>query len=379
MPPRSRRARQATSRSPSPAASRGRRNAAAGPSAADMATMFESVDLDGNGTINWFELKIALEKFGLEGGAERAKQMIAEADNDDNDELDMEEFGEIMGSEISSDEWVALSTSLKHRLLSEAKETYAQIVPVVVLERAECAYHFPNPEGPSLCCSAYAATFAVAIIGGMVAFMAPELAPLINVVGFVYGCVLLYTESTSVALKHLAQLKWVDMNGHPSGCCTMLAQPFLSVVFTALFGMEYLACMCDMEQRPLSMQLLGVRFARIGDSYTGQLVATRRGRTGGRGLARTSCSPVTIITIVTYVFIAIVPFYCAFVAIDRSRLEHLETCRLENLKCVENCARAWGKGPGICTGMCDANTKPCMELGQRPLYFYYLASMRFQS
>ena len=77
-----------------------------------MSTMFESVDLHGTGTINWFELKVPLEKFGLEGGAARAKQMIAEADNDGDGQLDMEEFGEIMGSEISSGEWVALSTSL---------------------------------------------------------------------------------------------------------------------------------------------------------------------------------------------------------------------------------------------------------------------------
>ena len=73
----------------------------AGPTEADYRAAFDAVDMDCSGTINWFELGMALKKLGLDGSAESAKAMIADADLDGDAELDFNEFLKLLLDKMS--------------------------------------------------------------------------------------------------------------------------------------------------------------------------------------------------------------------------------------------------------------------------------------
>jgi calcium-binding protein CML len=319
-------------RSPSP---RPKKNTRGAPSDEDLHAMFKSVDMDGNGSINWFELKVALQKFGLSDSADRAKRMIAEADTDGDGEVDIDEFVSIMGAEVSSDEWVELSTSLKHQIIAAAQETYAKIVPVVELERTSSAYHFPNPEAPALCCSAFLADVAMMIITNVVTVVMLPVAPIYLLFTFVYGIYVTLAESTSIGMKHLVGIRRVDMAGQPLSPCNTIGLLVLQVIFTFMFFIEILACCCDVERRPLSFQVMGVRYASSSKSYSGPTPATHTGGSGGAGC---------------FIVLVLVLFMSAlFVAAASGLLQIFQIY----MQCYAECAAAFGHGQGFCTFACD--------------------------
>jgi hypothetical protein len=167
--------------------------------------------------------------------------------------------------------------------------------------------------------------------------IAPATILAVNMFTTAYGLYLLAAESTTVAMKHLAEVRYVDMNGQPvSCCCTMVAMYILSSIFTAMFCIEGLACCCDVEQRQLSMQVMGVRYARIGVAYTGPAGVTFTGGSAGAvGL---------FLLIMMGVILAI---FIAVIAVASS------AGFAQWGVCYAHCAAAFGMGPGVCTGMCD--------------------------
>eukprot|EP01052_Picozoa_sp_SAG31_P038843 SAG31_NODE_5266_length_2642_cov_2.705466_1_plen_339_part_00 len=126
------------SRSPSPNPAprrRARKNPkkpapAAVVSVAELRELFDEVDMDASGTINWYELSLALQSAGQD--ASKAKEMVMTADTDGDGEIDFDEFVEVimMTSNFQTDEWLAFSTSLKHKLIKKAKSpNFSQVEP----------------------------------------------------------------------------------------------------------------------------------------------------------------------------------------------------------------------------------------------------------
>ena len=239
-------------RSPSPNPRR-RKKSANGPSAAELREMFDEVDMDASGTINWFELQLALRSAGQD--ANKAKEMVAAADTDGDGEIDYDEFVEIINSDFQTDEWLMLSTSLKHKLVKKAKAVYQNVVPVVPvfpLAGNERPYPFPDPDGSSNCCKAYVGGWILSI--AVTAFTAGMAWPFL-IIGDLY---LMATASSAVAL-HIMGLKFVNIHGQNLDFCQLLSMGFLSLLFLVLFGVEFWACFCDPETRPLSLQVISRR------------------------------------------------------------------------------------------------------------------------
>lgn len=344
--PRKNASKRGGTRSPSPRPKKNKKNTRGAPSEEDLHAMFKSVDMDGNGSINWFELKAALQKFGLSDSADRAKRMIAEADTDGDGEVDIDEFVSIMGAEVTSDEWLELSTSLKHQIIAAAQETYAKIVPVVELERTTSAYHFPNPEAPALCCSAFFADLAVGIITNVVSVLMLPVGPFCTLFMVIYGIYVSLAESTSIGMKHFVGIRRVDMNGQPLSACNTIGLSLLQCIFVFLFFIEILACCCDVERRPLSFQVMGVRYASSSKSYSGPTGATHI-HTGGSG--GSGC----------FIVLILVLFMGALYVAAASGL--IEIFRVY-MQCYAECAARFGKGPGLCTMACDEGWRVALQM-----------------
>ena len=247
-------------RSPSPNPRR-RKKSANGPSAAELREMFDEVDMDASGTINWFELQLALRSAGQD--ANKAKEMVAAADTDGDGEIDFDEFVDIINSDFQTDEWLMLSTSLKHRMVKKAKAAYKAVVPVfhpVVHDE----YHFPDPEASSHCLKAFFGTWILNIGIHVLGIRHPGVLPFLffNIAELYF----MATQSTTITLR-LMGLKFVNMQGKDVGIFFQIfAQMVCFGAFTVLFGIELLFAYFDSESRLLSMQIMGLRFRNISPS-----------------------------------------------------------------------------------------------------------------
>jgi hypothetical protein len=223
--------------------------------------------MDASGTINWFELQLALRSAGQD--ATKAKEMVATADTDGDGEIDYDEFVQIINSDFQTDAWMMLSTSLKHKLVNKAMAVYLNVVPVVPvfpLAGNERPYPFPDPEGSSNCGKAVVGSWILSI--AMNAFTGGMALPFL-VIGDLY---LMATASSAVAL-HIMGLKFVNMHGQNLGFWQLLPMGFLSLLFVALFGIEVWAAFCDPETRPLSLQVMGIRYRNKDDTTPPGFVA----------------------------------------------------------------------------------------------------------
>ena len=149
----------------------------------------------------------------------------------------------------------------------------------------------------------------------------------------------LASQSTTPGMKHLAQLRYGDVDGRPVACCcTLIAQGVLSILFTAMLLLEWLACCCDSEQRPLSMQVMGTYYVRIGVTFKG-----RPGNAGG-GLGW------------RVFFVSVIVAMLVLAAAVAHTIGYFEW-----LSCHASCTKTFGAGPGVCTGLCDVSFKVQMD------------------
>jgi hypothetical protein len=224
-------------------------------------------------------------------------------------------------------------------VVSGADGAQQEIAPVPVVKPEHThQYRFPNPEGGRFCCTAWFSSLVLQlgfnVVVGLVGSFSAVLK--MQLVWCAYAVYLLATQNTVPGMKHLAHLRYVDMRGQQVPCCCKLvAQGVLQFLFVAMFLVEFFGCCCDVERRPLSMQLLGLRFARIGATYKDPPDAAA-------DTPRKAVKPILGATLAILVAAAAVAHSSGFP---------------EWLGCYRSCAKSYGEGPGICTGLCDLKLK----------------------
>ena len=80
---------------------------------AQLRTLFNEVDTDNSGLISEQELTVALEQLGLDDCARRAREMVAVADTDNNQQLDYDEFLNAMIEKFDSGLWREYTSTCK--------------------------------------------------------------------------------------------------------------------------------------------------------------------------------------------------------------------------------------------------------------------------
>ena len=77
-----------------------------------------------------------------------------------------------------------------------------------------------------------------------------------------------------------------------------------------MFGLELLACCADLERRPASMQMMGVRFARIGTTYLKPTSEANSSAGQYRGVGRPCFLLLVLVTRLLLVLVAFCMFVC---------------------------------------------------------------------